>query len=132
MAAIDEKELKKVQVQLDWLPARLKEVREQAGFTQSQVGDAMGISFRRVWDMEKGRFDIKWSSICRFALAVGRPVDQLLAGLPRTYDYQKIPDAAKGDEYNFIVRILGKVKLDATQWKSVEKLAREKRRSLEG
>lgn len=132
MSAIDEKELKKVQVQLDWLPVRLKEVREQAGFTQAQVGDSMGISFRRVWDMEKGRFDIKWSSICRFALAVGIPVDRLLEGLPRTYDYQKIPDAAKGDEHNYLLRILGKAKLDATQWKDIEKLAKEKRRALDG
>lgn len=129
MTAIDEAELRKVQSQLDWLPQRFRELRENAGFTQKQVANAMGVDHRRVWDLEAGRFDPKWSTICRMALALAIPLDDWIVSCPRT-NYRGLPKAAKGKEYDYIVKILDSAKLDAAQWKDIEKLAKEKRLAL--
>lgn len=130
MTAIDDKELRKVKPQLEWLPRRLRELREQAGFTQAQVGAAMGISLKRVWDTESGRNDPKWSTVCRQALAMGVPIDRLMEGCPRTYNYEKVPAAARGGEFAYLERMLSSAKLDAAQWKAIEKLAKEKRQEV--
>lgn len=128
MTQVSDEELKKVQPQLDWFPRRLKELRENAGFTQSQVGNAMGISFKRIWDVEAGRNDLKVSTVCRILLAMGVTWDKFIEGMPRTFDYRRAPEAAKKEEFGFITKMLSSISLDPAQWKEIESIAKAKRK----
>lgn len=58
----------------------LAEARREAGLTQAEVAQRMRTSQAAVARMERGRVKPSWSSIERYARAVGRrPVIQLVA-----------------------------------------------------
>jgi transcriptional regulator with XRE-family HTH domain len=130
MTAISESQAKKVEAQTEWLPARLKELRESAGFSREHVGNALAISAKRVWDIENGRYDIKWSTICRYCLVVGASMDKWLSGCPRAIDPSRLPNAVeKGQEFDYLLKLLDRTELDADQLRQVEKWAKDKRKA---
>lgn len=129
MAAIDEKQAKRVAAQTEWLAGRFRELREAAGFTQKQVGEVLGVNHRRMWEIESGKFDIKVTTLFRLAFALGVPIDKLMEGCPRSYS-KAIPPAAKGDELGFIIRMIEGASLDVDQYKEIEKIAKAKRLAL--
>lgn len=131
MTAISDTQKELVESQVEWLPGRLRELRESAGFTQKHVGAAIECTPNRICDLERGRYDIKWSTICRYALAVGVTLDKLLAGCPRTYTGSKLPSAVeKSQQYEYLLKLLDRTKMDAKELRGIEKWAKEKRKSL--
>jgi transcriptional regulator with XRE-family HTH domain len=55
----------------NWLGARLRELREQAGLTQQQVADAVGCTWEAVSRWERGTREPGWSQVLALAGALG-------------------------------------------------------------
>lgn len=54
MARADEDELKKVAHMVDWVAARIREIRESRGWSQAKLGVEMNIATTRIGDFERG------------------------------------------------------------------------------
>jgi transcriptional regulator with XRE-family HTH domain len=54
-----------------WFPDRLRELREQAGLTQEQLAERVGVKRDAVARWESGRREPGWSSILALCKALG-------------------------------------------------------------
>jgi transcriptional regulator with XRE-family HTH domain len=61
----------------------LRELRNQAGLTQKQLGEATGAHDTYISQVESGLRDIRWSTITRFLLALDKSVTDLAAAVER-------------------------------------------------
>ena len=52
-------------------PGRLRELREQAGLTQQQLGDRAGVTWEAVSRWERGTREPSWSNVVALAKALG-------------------------------------------------------------
>jgi transcriptional regulator with XRE-family HTH domain len=55
----------------EWFAGRLKELREQAGLTQRQLGEQAGVSERAVAQWERGVREPVWSNVIALCQALG-------------------------------------------------------------
>jgi transcriptional regulator with XRE-family HTH domain len=63
--------------------ARLREIREGRGLTQKQLAEQAGLTEQGLGQLERGRRDPSWETVCRLAQALG--VDcSAFAEAPRT------------------------------------------------
>lgn len=56
---------------------RLKELREQAGMSQGECAQALGVTRQTVISIEKGHFDPRLSLAFRISRTFGIPVDEI-------------------------------------------------------
>jgi transcriptional regulator with XRE-family HTH domain len=82
MARADEDELKKVAHMVEWVAARIREIRESRGWSQAKLGVEMNIATTRIGDFERGRFEIKISSLFRLMRALGISPTEFFRGCP--------------------------------------------------
>lgn len=73
---------KKVSHVREWVAERAAIVRTAAGFTQQQIAKKMAVHVSRVCDFEKNRTDAKGSTIYRFSIACGIPIEKFFRGIP--------------------------------------------------
>jgi transcriptional regulator with XRE-family HTH domain len=59
----------------DWFGARLRELREQAGFTQQALGERAGLTRDGVAQLESGRRKPSWETAYSLASALGVSCD---------------------------------------------------------
>ncbi|MEO5654164.1 MAG: helix-turn-helix transcriptional regulator [Marmoricola sp.] len=55
----------------------VKQLREQAGMSQQECAEVLGVTRQTVISIEKGHFDPRLSLAFRIAAAFDRPVDQV-------------------------------------------------------
>ncbi len=60
----------------DWFPARLRELRVQAGLTQEQLADKAGVKRDAVARWERGAREPSWSNVIALADALGVSTEQ--------------------------------------------------------
>ncbi len=60
----------------------LRELREQAGMSQQECADALGVTRQTVISIEKGHFDPRLSLAFRIAAAFDRPVGEVFLPEP--------------------------------------------------
>lgn len=116
-----------VQEQIAWVAHRLRELREGAGFTLDHVGNALGISSRRVGESERNRYsDMQLSTICRISQALGVSMQTVFSGCPGG-GLSQPPALQKGKEVEYLTRQMQK--LDDEQFKTFSKeVSAEKKR----
>ncbi len=61
----------------------LRELREQAGMSQQECADALGVTRQTVISIEKGHFDPRLSLAFRIAETFDRPVDAVFLPDPQ-------------------------------------------------
>jgi transcriptional regulator with XRE-family HTH domain len=54
-----------------WFAARLRELREQAGLTQQQLGKSAGLKLGEIRDLEQERYQPTWGTVVALAKALG-------------------------------------------------------------
>jgi transcriptional regulator with XRE-family HTH domain len=59
-----------------WFGARLKELRERAGLTQSSLAEKAGLSQRAVSHWEQGLREPGWSAVLALSDALGVPLEE--------------------------------------------------------
>lgn len=76
-------ELKRVEHVKLWLCSRLRELRHAKGYTQDEVGQRMGGLIKtRISDFEHCVSDYKFSTVARYAAAIGVPLERVFRGCP--------------------------------------------------
>ena len=50
---------------------KMQAIREQRGFTKSRVAKMTGLSYTAYFAIEKGRTDLRLSTLCKIATALG-------------------------------------------------------------
>ncbi|NCC58849.1 MAG: XRE family transcriptional regulator [Synergistales bacterium] len=60
----------------------LKILRTQAGFTQSQLAEKVGLSLNTILNFEKGRREPRSSDLQKIAVVLGCEISELLNPLP--------------------------------------------------
>ncbi len=70
----------------EWFAGRLKELREAAGLTQSQLSDKSGISRSGIADLEQGRNVPSWDTALKLADALGVSLDKLRERAATTHE----------------------------------------------
>lgn len=80
---LPEGELEKFEHVREWVVGRIRDFRIARGFTQKQLGDAMGgVHSSRICDFEANRSDYKASTVYRAAIALGVSMQQVFRGCP--------------------------------------------------
>jgi transcriptional regulator with XRE-family HTH domain len=62
----------------EWFAGRLRELREQAGLTQHQLGGKAGLSQAGIADLEQGRRKPAWETVVALCRALGVTPDAFL------------------------------------------------------
>ena len=60
--------------------ARLRALRERAGFTQASLGEASGMAYQAIARLERGATEPTWPTVLKLADALGVTPDAFLAG----------------------------------------------------
>lgn len=55
----------------EWFAGRLKELREAAGMTQGELANKAGLTLDGLGQLERGRRQPSWETVCRLADALG-------------------------------------------------------------
>lgn len=63
------------------LGAHVKKLRKQNGLTQTQLGDALGLTFQQIQKYESAKNRMSYSTVVKIAHYFGQSVDQFLAGV---------------------------------------------------
>lgn len=82
MASVNRHQLAAVEPHIRWLCGRLKQLREERGYTLAWVGAKMETSHSRVSDTESNRYDVKLSTVLRMMLAIGADWSDLVKDAP--------------------------------------------------
>ena len=61
---------------------RLKELREAAGLTQTELGERAGMVYQAVAKLERGSVEPTWPTVLRLADALGVPTDKFREPTP--------------------------------------------------
>jgi transcriptional regulator with XRE-family HTH domain len=86
----------------DWFAGRLKELREQAGLTQQQLGEKAGLSQAGIADLEQQRRKPAWETVVALCRALGVTPEAFLqepsaAPKPRRGRPRKTPPEGAAD-----------------------------------
>jgi len=130
MAAISEAQRKLIERQEKWLPTRLQEIRAERGLTQDEVGAKLEMTGKRLSDIERGRFDIKWSTICRICFAVGASLDSFFDTCPGFGSKGRRPGAVnRSEHYDYLVSHLQEASLSSDQLKTIGEVIRNRQKA---
>lgn len=71
MTKANVEETAKVAHMIEWTSQRIKEIRENRGWTQQKLSNEMQVASTRIGDFENGRFEIKCSTLFRIMRSLG-------------------------------------------------------------
>jgi transcriptional regulator with XRE-family HTH domain len=88
---------------------RVRELRLQLGLTQTQLADAIGVTFQQVQKYERGSNRISASKLWLIADRLGVSPSSLLSGLPSPSGAAAGEDAPEDDEQSRLLGAFGRI-----------------------
>lgn len=88
---------------------RVRQLRLELGLTQTQLADAIGVTFQQVQKYERGANRISASKLWRIADRLGVSPSSLVSALPSPVDGTLSEADTEGDEQGRLLRAFGRI-----------------------